>query len=309
MPKEIFTVEGNPRNSGVLAFSGQIGGMGALSAEVRLTGGVDCPNSLSYIMKYCINLKNNDVPLVFEHDILTESQIPVMLCYPKGAEKLPLAFFVHGFSVDKFCNLAEGIRIAQRGYFTVVPDARCHGERKIADFSAHYSPDRFVKSFFHTVKGTAEDISMLIDHFTGDSRVDTARVGLTGISMGGFVTFMAGTLDKRITTLAPIVGSPDWSLMLAREQGSTISPEEREAISKADPAINYERFKPSALFVQNGSLDTVVPAEGSRRLDAKLKKLYSDRPDRYEYYEDPSAGHDVPFEMMENVLKWFERHL
>lgn len=309
LAKEIFIAVGNPQDGGRIVISTETGGRETMKTEVQLTAGSCCSEAFTSVLKHSINIKTNDVPLVFEHDFLTEERIPVMLCYPKDAEKLPLVFFFHGFSVDKFNNLAEGIRIAQQGYFTVVPDARYHGERKIDNFYEHFTPDKFVSSFFNTVKETSEDISRMIDYFSNDRRVDIKRTGLTGISMGGFITFMAGTLDKRIKALAPVVGSPDWEMLLESERASIITEETREIIMKYSPSLNYERFKPSALYVQNGSLDTVVPAEGSRRLDAKLRKLYSDMPDRYEYFEDPGSGHAVPFEMMENVIKWFKKHL
>lgn len=309
LAKETFIAGGNPQGGEKVVISAETGGREILKTEVLLTAGSYCSEAFISVLKHYVNIKTNDVPLVFEHDFLTEEKIPVMLCYPRDAEKLPLVFFFHGFSADKFNNLAEGIRIAQQGYFTVVPDARYHGERKIDDFYGYFSPEKFVGSFFNTVKETSEDISGMIDYFSHDRRVDITRTGLTGISMGGFITFMAGTLDCRIKALAPIVGSPDWELLLNSERASIVSKETKEAIMKYSPALNYERFKPSALFVQNGSLDTAVPAEGSRRLDAKLRKLYSDMPDKYEYLEDPDSGHAVPFEMLENVIKWFEKHL
>ena len=33
-------------------------------------------------------------------------------------------------------------------------------------------------------------------------------------------------------------------------------------------------------------------------------------PGKYEYFEAPGSGHeDVPFEIVEKVVKWFKKHL
>ena len=59
------------------------------------------------------------------------------------------------------------------------------------------------------------DISDLIDRFSDDARTDCDSIGLGGISMGAFTTFLASTLEHRIRAAAPIIGSPD--LLFSRD--------------------------------------------------------------------------------------------
>jgi cephalosporin-C deacetylase-like acetyl esterase len=58
------------------------------------------------------------------------------------------------------------------------------------------------------IKETADDIPSLIDHFISKKQVDAARIGMIGVSMGGFAAFRALVIEKRITVAAPIIASP-----------------------------------------------------------------------------------------------------
>ena len=50
------------------------------------------------------------------------------------------------------------------------------------------------------------DIVMLLDYLDARPDVDSARIGMTGLSLGGMHTWLAAALDDRVAVAAPMIG-------------------------------------------------------------------------------------------------------
>lgn len=265
--------------------------------------------------RHGLNVKDSNSDIVMEHGKLTNENIPVLLFYPKLANKLPVVFFVHGFSGNKNWDIGNGIRLAQEGFFTVILDARNHGERHNVSFFKSFDNDDFVKSndmYIQLRLDTAKDISTLIDFLKDDERVDSSRIGMSGVSMGGFITFSTILLEKRIKAAAPIIASPVWDYYQYDEkidQDDVEDPLFHNYIKQYEPYTNYKLMSPTALLVQNGDADSVVSIDGARKLDEKMKVLYHEMPDHYQLIEYPGVGHTVTTEMIDQVIEWFKKFL
>ena len=248
--------------------------------------------------------------MIAEHHIITGENIPVLFYYPEGVENVPVVFCMHGYSCSKYENENIGAKLAEEGFFAVLPDARMHGERGISDFPEKFDNTNFFRNFFNVVKETAEDVTRIIDYLKDIKEADIGRVGITGISMGGHTAFMAAAYDKRIKAVAPIIGTPDWTGLfdfhpnLTRPDGEFL-----DYIMQFDPLTHYENFYPAALLVQNGVEDDTVPITGARCLDEKLKGLYKDIPERYRLIKYPETGHEVVQNMIDEAVNWFRRYL
>ena len=79
-------------------------------------------------------------------------------------------------------------------------------------------------------------------------------------------------------------------------------------LTKYSPLNNYEKFKNTALLVQNGAKDKMVPPAGSRSLDKLLTKA-GNTPRAYRYIEYPDAIHEVPDKMLHQSVTWFKKYL
>ena len=96
----------------------------------------------------------------------------------------------------------------------------------------------------------------LLDEMTSRLRVDTRRVYLTGLSMGGFGSWRLGmTQPSRFAALAPICGG-----------GSMID-------SLAIPHSQTEALKRLPVWAFHGAKDSVVPLAESERMVALFKRL------------------------------------
>ena len=135
-----------------------------------------------------------------------------------------------------------------------------------------------------------EELLALLDEITSKYAVDSNRVYLTGLSMGGYGTWNLGlAYPEKFAALAPICGGADLI-----------------------NAILSSREKPQALktlgvWSFHGEKDPVVPVEESRRMVEALKKIGV--PDvKLTIY--PEAGHDSWTETYKNpeFYRWLLAH-
>jgi len=261
------------------------------------------------ILRRGLALKTSSRALAFEHDTVTEREVPVLYCYPADAARAPLVFFNHGTGGNAVEQLFMGLPLAERGFFVVLLDAWYHGRRRAPNFSALFSGKRYKETYVNMLIRTCEDISRLLDHLRGDPRVDVERAGISGISQGGFVTFLAITMDRRFKAATPIIGSPD----LEDRFGSSLplaehAPDVIDLVVRTSPLRNCHKMPPVALLIQSGAKDEAVPISGLRKLDEQLKPLYREMPERYRYIEYPDLGHSDQG-MREPSIQWLAKHL
>lgn len=96
----------------------------------------------------------------------------------------------------------------------------------------------------------------LLDNIEKDYRVDTTRVYLTGLSLGGLGTWNLGLAHpERFAAIAPVCGGSDPAVL-----------------NQADPK-KTEAIKSLGIWVFHGAKDTTVPIEQSERMVAALKKF------------------------------------
>jgi predicted peptidase len=109
---------------------------------------------------------------------------------------------------------------------------------------------------------------------------DSARIYLTGLSMGGYGTwYLAGKYPGKFAAIAPICGGilmPD----LSRKQ----SPDDSKPYAEAAGKIG----KNTPVWIFHGGDDPVVPVAESQRMAAAMKALGGE----VRYTEYPGVGHN-----------------
>ena len=105
-------------------------------------------------------------------------------------ENRPTIILIHGWSrnVDRMMSYIKQLHPA--GYNLLAFDSRCHGRTDDDKFSS------MVKFM--------EDISASIDYSENLPNVDTNRIGVLGLSIGGASSIYAASLDRRIKSLVTI---------------------------------------------------------------------------------------------------------
>jgi dienelactone hydrolase len=192
------------------------------------------------------------------------------LARPERAEgKLPAMVLVHGGGGTAFREWAE--LWAKRGYVALAMDLAGQGpERKrladggpAQDDAAKFG-DVPVKDAwtYHAVADVIRGVSLL----AAQPNVDPQRLGLTGISWGGYLTCIVAGLDDRLKVAVPVYGCgflDENSVWLPTF--NKMSAERRKAwVERFDPSRYLGQARMPMLFV-NGTNDFAYPLDSYRK--------------------------------------------
>lgn len=135
-----------------------------------------------------------------------------------------------------------------------------------------------------------EALAGLLDEVQTTLRVDTSRVYLTGLSMGGYGTWDLGlAYPERFAAIAPICGG-----------GNTIG-------VLLLPRDKQEAIKKMGIWAFHGAKDPVVPVNESERMVEVLKRIGANQAKLTVY---PEADHNSWTETYNNqkLYDWFLEH-
>jgi len=228
------------------------------------------------------------------------SNAPTLLTFKESAAKAGskgTILFYHGLKAKKEGNRKEYESLAEKGFLVAGIDNVGHGERAYPDFdSMAKSWGEFEVFFSQMVRECALEIPRLIDNLIESYGIDSNKIGVCGISMGGYIAYSAILSDSRIKVATPILGSPTSKSNLVE-----------------NPKNFPEKFYPTALLSQNAGQDTSVNPKFAREFHKKLRPYYEKAPERLKYIEYPDSGHFMVEkdwdELWENVVNWFVNFL
>ena len=242
--------------------------------------------------------------------------IPILTCFNSddGIQLKPLVILSHAFQSSKEFWRDKMPSLAEAGYYAVAMDNRGHGERKGPDFKSRvFEKDGFnLYEVRRLIKETADDIPVLIDHFSTHENIDAERIGMVGVSMGGFIAFRALVIDDRIRVAAPVIASPYFDEK-PRDVPLVNRPEINRALDdysqKFSPACYPDHFYPRAILIQVGGQDKHLDAGRVRQFYESLKSRYHQRPEKLEFIQEDSTGHEFTASMWRNATRWLEKNL
>jgi predicted peptidase len=188
-------------------------------------------------------------------------QIPVDL---EPDEKLPLMVFLHGSG--------------ERG--DSVDLVKMHGPWEFLENHPEYRFILLAPQCKTDQYWDARSLSFLIDHIISRYPVDTTRIFLTGLSMGGYGTWDLAILDpSRFAAIAPVCGTTFLHKLMAH------------------------KVKNLPIWIFHGAMDETVPFQNSVKMAQKLKELGADV--KFTVY--PFTTHNAWDEAYadEQLYKWF----
>jgi len=261
--------------------------------------------------------------------------IPVLTLMPAAAQHRPAIFFVHGFGGSKEAGLSLGYQLAQRGFGFISFDAWLHGERYDAlleqaarpERGALYPPDSGLDTFllfYRVIDQCRADVQTLLDHFADDPRLDAARCGVTGLSLGGYASYSIFARLPQMLAAVPMIGvpaftrrwldlldecafsNPAWAAALDRAAGQT--QENTAFVAAIDPAEKLQSAAPRALLIMNNDFDSDQPKRYAVDCYRELRASYAAQPDHLKLNIYP-AGHTVTPQMERDAVEWFVTHL
>lgn len=221
--------------------------------------------------------------------------VPLLLARREDAEgPLPLVLWFHGFGVDKETHRKELAQLAEAGFLAVGVDAAGHGARRLPDLAERQAAAReqALRTMVALVKQTADEVPGVIRALAAEGSADANRVGVAGVSMGGYVVYRAVAVEPSIRAAVSLLGSPAWP-----DGGGP--DEELDALTR------------TALLSVTGERDENVPPDAPRALHRRLAEAHPQAVQRY--VEIPGAVHlmgEADWNTaMGEALGWLRRHL
>jgi hypothetical protein len=213
---------------------------------------------------------------------------------PEEAAARGTVLLYHPLGKAKELHAADLGTLADAGFLAIGVDAIAHGERRSPDGHARFMADPRA-ALLEVVSATAAEVPALVDELVRRRWAIPGRIGIAGVSLGGFVAYGAAISDPRIAAAVTIAGSPRWG---------------------ADPRSPHrhpDRFHPLALLSITAGADALVPPTDARALHRDLERRYAATPERLRYLELPGEPHWMSDEAWsrarEEAERWFDRFL
>jgi dienelactone hydrolase len=227
---------------------------------------------------------------------------------------------------------------ARRGYAVIAIDAHHFGERAprgLGDIPDAYDPfeltigeyvelDQATRAQLYlgvrqlnwagtTWMGvTYWDDSRCVDYLCSRPEVDAARIGCTGLSVGGWRTNFLAALDPRIRASVSVgwMTSGDYQQVynLAGAVGTfCLLPGVWDRLDVPDLTI---AAAPGASMVVSGTKDPLFPLEGQQEAARQIGLGYewAGCPERFRSHTPPKA-HCYDADIQRDALDWFDQHL
>jgi hypothetical protein len=212
---------------------------------------------------------------------------------PERAARRGTILVYHSLGKDKDVHAGDLERLAASGFLAIGVDAIAHGERRVPHGVARFLANP-LGVLREVVTSTAAEVPSLLDLLHARGWAHPGRVGIAGVSLGGFVAYRAAVADRRIAAAACLLASPDWGA------------------DRASP-FALDRIYPLALLSVVASEDGMVPPSASRRLHAALAPRYAPAPERLRLVELAGERHHLSDAAWNRAQAeadaWFERFL
>ena len=220
---------------------------------------------------------------------------PLLLAFPPtGGAPHPTVLWFHGFGVDKEVHRKELEQLARAGFLAVGVDAAGHGARRMPDLDARQAAphEQALRTMVELATRTADEVPAIVRALADEGLADAERVGLAGVSMGGYVVYKAVLVEPSIRAAVAILGSPEWP------EGDS-------------PHRHLDEFHDTALLSITAERDENVPPAAARGLHRRLATEHPDAAQRY--MELAGAVHLMSEQhwnrAMDETLRWLTRHL
>lgn len=233
----------------------------------------------------------------------TIAGIPCLVMSPKeNPGPFPTILIYHGWSSNKCNQRFIGSILVNRGYQVIAPDAPGHGSRQSIDFNSKLSVHNF---FWPTILQSVDESDALIPAIIDLPEVESSRICLAGISMGGMAASAIFPRHQGIKCFTGIITTGAWDSHLEKSK----SPEPLGAstlakIQKNNPRGRLEDMSCRPMLLLHGDQDPIVSIESQRTFFLELRDAYGQQGNRVTMKETNGLGHFIELDMVENWCDW-----
>jgi dipeptidyl aminopeptidase/acylaminoacyl peptidase len=189
-----------------------------------------------------------------------------VLRFPAGASRSPLVIMCNGLDSAKEELDSSQVTFLRRGMATLVVDGPGQGEAEY-DFP--------IRADYETVVG------LIIDWVSERRDIDTDRIGLWGISLGGYYAPRAAAYEKRIKACIALGGPYDWGALwdnlsefatdCFRVRSKSVDNDEAKRKAVALTLRGSAERIECPLFIVSSGLDRLCPPSEAERLASEAR--------------------------------------
>lgn len=249
--------------------------------------------------------------------------IPVLLYHRLDLEgPKPGVVYYHGVTMRKeayFYNHPLVHRLADAGLIVALPDAPGHGERPAGTTLIERLRQSLPHEFCADIEQAADEAPALLEWLGARPEVDNARLGVLGMSMGGYTAaVVAARLRERLRACVCIAGCANLAHCMATTDAiapdecgpldRSLDSETQGRIARIDPLAYPDRYAPLPLLLLHGDRDTWNPCVTSQQFTAALEPYYAATPERLRLVLVPNAPHwPLGQEIVQEAVDWLRR--
>jgi dienelactone hydrolase len=214
-------------------------------------------------------------------------RVAAFLVLPRGGGRHPAVIYMHGAGRDRAELLPFAVALADKGFVALTLSSQQTGAPKTGVAGVRQFRDAYVRDVVNVRR--AVDVLRARDDVRRDA------LGYVGFSYGGILGGIVAGVEHRIRAFDLMSAGAAFD---ATGRGSKVV---RELVGSIDPVRYVGRARPSALFLQAGRRDEVVPP----RL---LRHMYdvASKPKRIRWY---TAGHVLNAQAVDDQLAWLQAQL
>ncbi len=256
--------------------------------------------------------------------------------------RLKTVILLHPTGADQDYHVGWEARLVERGFLTVSLDLRYHGSRQDGAMTYQEAIRRSFTDESFTEKpfllDNVWDIQHVIDVL--EDREDVGKIGITGLSLGGMLSWFLAVIDERVHAPVPLCGVQSFRYALENNQfhervmsipevfravspGGILSNLTPELVAQVwdcllpgllehyDAPMSLGCIVPRPLLVVTGSLDGRNPVQGVREAVDAASAVYEEQGvgERIELIAQEDAGHELTLFMRDSIDDWFDRWL
>lgn len=213
----------------------------------------------------------------------------------------------------------QGKWFAQNGYVCLIMDTLTRGELPGEHLGLYAGPKLEARWWWIARGYTPAAVECWnairgIDYLVGRREVDADRIGATGLSGGGAVTFWIAAGDDRVKVAAAHSGLGDWENLvmnwMVRLHCDCMIPNNTYGWELTTVGA---LIAPTPFMFVNCHDDMGFPMASHRRITERLKKIYKmyGREDNFQDYvtQGPLGAHSYTADSRMTIFRWINKHL
>lgn len=251
-----------------------------------------------------------DVPAYFARPISAPGRLPTILYHHAHGGDYTVGKTELVEARDGLQNPPYAKELTSRGYAALCIDAWSFGERRGRSESAIFKQMLWEGRAMWGMM--IHDSLRALDWLIARDDVDADRIATLGISMGSTMAWWTAALDPRIKVCIDLCCLTDFQSLIetGNLDGHGVYYYVPSLLKHFTTAQINALIAPRAHLSLAGNLDALTPPKGLDRIDAELKKIYSDAgvPERWKLFRQ-DTGHGETPEMRAEVLKFLKEWL